>query len=61
MRYVEPTRWERYHRLRESGWHVTEAARRSGISRDAAASFERGDPSSSGVRWMEAQAKTGAK
>src|SRR5438552_13692876 len=55
-RAVEPERWQRYTDLLRQGFSRSAAARRVGISSNARTAFHRGDPSSSGVRWLLAQA-----
>lgn len=53
-RSVPRAKWVAYVAARESGAGVSQAARQTGISHDAAIAFDRGDPKSSGHRvWLE--------
>jgi hypothetical protein len=58
-RVIALERWVQYRRLRDEGHSISESCRRTGISTSAAARYERGDPSSTGLR-VKALAEAGA-
>lgn len=49
---IEPERWQKFFDLVRQGYSRTQASSRSGISLKAVRAFERGDPGSSGHRWV---------
>lgn len=53
-RTIDPERWLTYIQCRMLRMPVRTAARRAGISHGAAFSFERGDESSSGLKFQAA-------
>ena len=49
---IPPERWAQYFDLVRTGYGLTQAGQMVGISRKAVTAMRRGDPSSSGVRYL---------